>query len=678
MNLLQNEKSPYLLQHKDNPVNWYSWGEAAFQAAKEQNKPIFLSIGYSTCHWCHVMAHESFENEQVAQVMNRYFINIKIDREERPDIDEIYMAAVHAMGQRGGWPLSIFLTPDLKPFYGGTYWPRVQFIGLLEKIAEIWRTDQANLQKSGEELLAHIRAQKDPDLTRVEMDEEIFKKFTEHSLATFDSKWGGFGSAPKFPQATQLSLLLRLYHQNKAPLLLHAVTYTLEKMARGGMYDHLGGGFARYSTDEKWLIPHFEKMLYDNALLAKTYLEACQVLADPSLCPSPPRGEGNLREMFASVAKEILDYVLRDLQHPEGGFFSAEDADSEGEEGKFYAWSYSELKQVLSEDEFQLFQKMYGVTESGNFEHSSNVLWPQDQFTWKDKENLFAKSAQEKLFAVREKRIRPHRDEKILTSWNGLMLSAFALGFRILGDQKYLSALKGTINFIFEKSGLFQEGKLFARYAQNEVKYAGYLDDYAFLIQGLLDFQEASPNPQILQRVVELQQKQKELFWDVTKGAFFFSDGLDESVLLRSKDCMDTALPSGNAVSAFNLLRLYHLTGDASFKEDALTIFSHFSKLISAYPHACSQMLIAYDFLLKAKQELVIMSASAEMEKMIQKISQVFHPHLTLTGSEKESNFPPLLKGRRIQNNQVTFYLCENQSCQLPENDLKIVLDKIG
>ncbi len=661
-NRLIHEKSPYLLQHKDNPVHWYAWGDEAFKAAREENKPIFLSIGYSTCHWCHVMEHESFERPEVAEVMNRSFINIKVDREERPDIDEIYMAALHAMGQRGGWPLSIFLTQELKPFYGGTYWPREQFLIILEKLILIWKEQPDKIMGSGDQILEYVKAQKNAELGSIDLSEKVFSEFYKYSEATFDRYWGGFGPAPKFPHAMQLALLLRIHRRSQDPLALEMASHSLDKMARGGLYDHLGGGFARYSTDERWLIPHFEKMLYDNALLAKTYLEAYQLTH---------------HEMFSGVARETLDYILRDMAHSEGGFYSAEDADSEGEEGKFYVWTYDEVKKLLTPNEFELFHQVYGLTINGNFEHHTNHLSLQNNFSWQDKKNPLLQSASQKLFAERKKRIHPHRDDKILTSWNGLMMSAMALGYQVLGDQKYLEALQKTYDFILRKSGLYQNEKLLARYREGEARFAGYLDDYAYLIQGILDLYECNFDSKLLQQALELQNKQKELFGDTQNGGYFFSDGSDSSLLIRSKEGGDGAIPNGNAVSALNLLKLYSLTLDETYKKDALAIFKNFSKMMVEYPHACPQMLIAFDFFTDEPSQLVI-SAASRASISFPKLYQNFMPNKVTAFTDGKTDFPSVVKEKTPMNGKTTFYVCHEGSCQAPSIHEEEIIGQLG
>lgn len=678
-NQLIHEKSPYLRQHHDNPVHWQSWGESALSTARSENKPIFLSIGYSTCHWCHVMAHESFEDKEIAAVLNEYFIPIKVDREERPDVDEIYMAAIHAMGQRGGWPLSMFLTPDLKPFYGGTYWPREQFLIILEKLALVWKEHPDKVFTSGEQILEHVKAQKNSELGESELSQKVFEEFSKYSAATFDRYWGGFGHAPKFPHSMQLSLLLRMHRRSKDPLALNMVTHSLEKMAHGGLYDHLGGGFARYSTDERWLIPHFEKMLYDNALLVKVYLEAYQILNHPSPQPSPQRGEGDKREMFASVARETLDYVLRDLTDPQGGFYSAEDADSEGEEGKFYVWTQEELHRVLNAEEFELLHKIYGTSVNGNFEHHTNHFALQQGFDWSAKKNPVLQSAEKKLFELRSKRIRPHRDEKILTSWNALMISAMAMGYQVLQDEKYLKAAQSAADFILKQSGLWKENKLHARFCDGEVKHAAYLDDYSFLIQALLDLYQSNFDEEILRQALKVQEQQDELFWDAAKGGYFFSDGKDPSLLVRSKESGDGALPNGNAVSALNLLKLFDLTGDVKFRERAQNLFKIFSKIMVEYPHACPQLLIAYDYATDNSSQIVMSSSALpSLQEFFFKICQSFIPNKVMAFTDGKKDFPPLIKNKTSMDQKNTFYICHEGICQAPTTDAQKAFELIS
>lgn len=673
-NYLAQEKSPYLLQHKDNPVHWYAWGEEAFAAARRQDKPIFLSVGYSTCHWCHVMAHESFEDQEVADYLNEYFISIKLDREERPDVDEIYMSAVHAMGQRGGWPLSMFLTPELKPFFGGTYFPKPQFLQVLARLQDLWKQERAKIIESGQSLTEHLRSQKQTELAAGTLNGQLLRRFYENSQATYDTAWGGFSGAPKFPHATQLSLLLRLHVRFKEDNALQMVVHTLERMARGGLYDHLGGGFARYSVDARWQIPHFEKMLYDNALLAYTYLEAYQVTGI---------------EMFAAVARETLDYVLRVMTHPEGGFYSAEDADSEGHEGKFYVWTEEELQKILTAEEFSHVVKVYQVTPQGNFEGNTTHFNFSEDFSWEEKNTPLMKKIHEKLFSVREKRIHPHKDDKILTGWNGLMIRAMAKAYQVLREEKYLIAAHQAVKFL--QKNLVKEGKLLARYREGESRFAARLEDYAYLIQALMELYQCDFQPEVLQWAEELQAWQQEKFWDQSipqnSGAYFYTDGEDKNLLLRSKEGMDGALPNANGVSAENLLKLFALSWKPEYKDWAQQILAYFSRPLSEYPHVFAALMTAYELDSAQTQELAILtpfpitsegskaetksgdSALQALQEILSKLFQSFRPHLMVAVAREGREYPKLVADKKCLQGEMTYYLCQAQSCEAPTRD---------
>ena len=478
MNQLGNEKSPYLLQHKDNPVNWYAWGPEAFTAATEQEKPIFLSIGYSTCYWCHVMEGECFEDQAVADFLNDNFVNIKVDREERPDVDQIYMDAVVALTGQGGWPMSVFLAPDLKPFWGGTYFPKDQFLQILAALAEAWASEREKVLGQSAEITKVLtrKLEKTEEFDANEVLKLSFNELETH----FDFHDGGFGPAPKFPPSQQIKFLLREYIQSENKHAMLMSVRTLDRMARGGIFDHLGGGFARYSVDAKWLVPHFEKMLYDNALLADVYTEAYELL----------KQEGNLEvaSMFESVARETLDYVLRDMKGEGGGFYSAEDAGKVGAEGEFYVFKDDELKDLLSDDEYELAVKLFQVSSEGNFEHNSNILHLTEDTPWADRLSESGKALREKLFAARAKRTRPHLDDKVLTAWNGMMISALAKGAQAFGESRYLSASVEAASFI--ESNLLKDGRLLRRYRDGESSIDGFLDDYAFFIEALINLYE--------------------------------------------------------------------------------------------------------------------------------------------------------------------------------------------
>lgn len=577
MNHLAQEKSPYLLQHKNNPVDWFPWGEEAFAKARRENKPIFLSIGYSTCYWCHMMEKDSFELEQVAAVLNAHYVAIKLDREERPDIDKIYMDAVVGLTGHGGWPMSVFLTPDLKPFYGGTFFWRDQFIKLLLGIAESWEKNLDAIEKNAEQLTNFLR-DTNVDRTPVVLDETLFEAFIDQLKLRFDSTYGGFGGAPKFPPSQAVTLLLRLHERTDNSEALQMATVTLDRMARGGIFDHLGGGFARYSTDKYWLVPHFEKMLYDNAQLACAYLDAYRITKN---------------EMFAAVARETLDYVLRVMTAPEGGFYSAEDAGEVNKEGDFYVWFYDELAAVLTNDELSKLTTVYGITPEGNFEHK-NIFNLQNSIDWKIKSEPIVKNAHEKLFAARERRPHPHKDDKVLTAWNGLMISAMARGGQILGETRYKNAAQSAARFI--QSHLIQNGKLLRRYRDQASGMSGQLDDYAYFIQGLVDLFETDGNEQWVLYAAELQDTQNKLFWDNAVGGYYYSAPGDTSVIVRKKDFHDGAEPSPNAIAALNLCRLYFLTANPNFLERAEQLFAVVSSELALQPIAHASFLNAFEF----------------------------------------------------------------------------------
>ncbi|MBI2339295.1 MAG: thioredoxin domain-containing protein [Deltaproteobacteria bacterium] len=648
-NRLGREKSPYLLQHKDNPVHWYAWGDEAFKAAREQNKLIFLSIGYSTCHWCHVMEHDSFEKQEVADVLNKNFISIKVDREERPDIDQIYMEAVVGMTGNGGWPMSVFLTPDLKPFYGGTFFWRPQFLQLLAGLQKMWEADPEKIRTSGKEITAYL-SDKPKRAVEGKLDENTLRQAFSLYATSIDGVYGGFGRAPKFPRSTDLSLLLRIHRRTGSPEALAMVETTLDNMARGGIYDHLGGGFHRYSTDAEWLTPHFEKMLYDNALLAWTYLEGYQVTQKP---------------MYAAVARETLDYVLRDMTDPLGGFYSAEDADSEGEEGKFYVWNEGELKKPLTSEEFDLISKVYGVTAGGNFEHQTNILHLLKKYDWSIKDDPSLKSAHQKLFEIREKRIHPHKDDKILTDWNGLMIFALAKGYQVLGDEKYLQAAQKATGFL--EKNLYRNGRLLHRFRDGEGRIDGFVSDYAFLIHGLIALFESDFDPKWLSFAQNLQKKQDELFWDRTAGGYFFAAAGKDDLIVRKKEMHDGAYPSGNSVAALNLLRLYGLTFEKDYSDKADAVFTAMAGEVGRYPAGYSMTLIALDYSLDSAKEIAVVGPISD--EIRRYLNQAFLPNKVIAVSSGRNLDIPLLKGREAIGGKTTFYVCENQVCKLPTND---------
>ncbi|MBU3204073.1 thioredoxin domain-containing protein [Clostridium algidicarnis] len=582
-NRLINEKSPYLLQHAYNPVDWYGWSEEAFQKARTEDKPIFLSIGYSTCHWCHVMAHESFEDEEVANVLNNYFICIKVDREERPDIDSVYMSVCQAMTGSGGWPLNLFLTKDKKPFYAGTYFPKTSkynqtgFIEILESINNVWVSNKDHVLTTADQVVKTLNGDTYDESSNISKD--ILNEGFQSFLNSFDAVFGGFSKAPKFPSPHNLSYLLSYYKDTREKRALEMVEITLKSMYKGGIFDHIGFGFSRYSVDEKWLVPHFEKMLYDNALLAIAYIETYEITKD---------------NIYKEVAEKILAYILRDMTSKEGGFYCGEDADSEGVEGKFYLWDFAELYKVLNMEEANLFIKYYGIQREGNFEGRNIPNLIGEELEDLDKNGLKEKleNIRRKLFDYREKRIHPHKDDKILTSWNGLMIAAFAKAGRVFHEDKYKDASIKALEFIFSKLQR-ADGRLLARFREGESRYLAYLDDYAFIIWALIETYEVTKAFSYVEKALELNKQMIDLFKDKEKGGLFLYGNDSEKLILRPKDIYDGAIPSGNGVAAMNMLRLSKITGDVKLKDEAESIFKVFGDSINKIPRAHAKTLEA-------------------------------------------------------------------------------------
>jgi uncharacterized protein YyaL (SSP411 family) len=676
-NALIHEKSPYLLQHAKNPVNWYPWGDAAFAKAEKEDKPIFLSIGYATCHWCHVMAHESFEDPEVARILNDHFVSIKVDREERPDVDKIYMTVCQALTGQGGWPLSVFLTPRRLPFFAGTYFPKTGrmgltgFIDLLDRMVTLWRNDRARLLSAGNQITDHIQQFSRTPAFDKALGIETIQKGGRQLARTFDPQWGGFGGAPKFPTPHQLTFLLRLYRRNQDPFDLEMIEKTLQSMRQGGIFDHIGYGFHRYSVDEKWFAPHFEKMLYDQALLAMAYTEAFQVTGKP---------------LYAQVAREIFTYVLRDMTAPEGAFYSAEDADSEGEEGLFYLWTPNEVREILEEESAELFCSFYDIREGGNFEggrsipHSvayvPSVAKSRDRY----EQALISilQSSRERLFLARDKRIHPLKDDKILTSWNGLMIAALLKGYRALGEEVYLKAAQKALAFLLSTLQV-KEGRLLRRYREGEAALPGYLDDYAFLAWALVEAYETTFDPAYLEQATALTHAMLQLFWDQENGGFFFTGRENESLITRSKDVQDGALPSGNSVAAFNLLRLGRLTGNALLEEKADALLQAFASQADAYPAAHTQLLQALDFMIGPAQEVVIAGDPSEdtAQTMVELIHRNFFPNqVVLLVPEDETRarlcaLAPFVQDMSPMEGKTTAYVCRGYACQAPLTDPK-------
>jgi uncharacterized protein len=664
-NRLVHEKSPYLLQHKDNPIHWYPWGEEALEAARRENKLIFLSVGYSTCHWCHVLEKESFEDEEVAALLNESFICIKVDREEHPDVDQFYMNVVQAMTGNGGWPLTVVMTPEKIPVFGGTYFPRAELMKILGAISSAWVDRPEKIKEVGDAVRKFIEAGDRVSTQSVTLDEKLLKDFYKKSLISYDEVNGGFGLAPKFPPTMKMRLLLRIAHRTGDQHAIKMVETTLENMARGGIYDHLGGGFHRYSTDPIWLVPHFEKMLYDQAALATVYLEGYQVTKNP---------------MFESVARGILDYVLTDMTGPQGGFYSAEDADSEGEEGTFYVWSDAELKKMLSLEEYRLSYRLFGVSSEGNFEESGkNIFHLNKNYDWSKNADLEVKNLKKKLLEIRKKRERPFKDDKVLTAWNGLMISAMAKASQVLKDPDYLVAAQNSANFL--KTHLFVNEKLARRFRDNEVKFTAGLDDYAYLIQGLIDLYEADFDEQWLDWASQLQKKQDELFWDKDAGGYFFSE--EEGSLLpgRNKRFEDNARPNSNAVSALNLLKLYNFTLHKPFREKAKSIFSLAGDMMNRIHNAFAQMFIALDFFLDRSKEVIVVGPKKSHEKnlILKMLRTEFLPNKTVgyISPDTKSSYP-VFENKTTAEGRTIVYVCEKNVCKFPTGDIANVKGRVN
>ncbi len=579
-NRLVEQKSPYLLQHAYNPVDWYPWGDEAFAKARREDKPIFLSIGYSTCHWCHVMERQSFENQPVAAVLNENFVSVKVDREERPDIDHIYMLVCQVLTGSGGWPLTIVMTPDRRPFYAATYIPPFSQGGmtgmmeLLPRLAQLWRQDRDQVLKAATEITQWVQKSTTIDSTG-QLTEETLHQAVRNLARTYDREYGGFGTAPKFPTPVNLLFLLEYHQRYRHQQALQMAEDTLLGMYRGGIYDHLGFGFARYSTDRRWLVPHFEKMLYDNALIAIAYLQAYQVTG---------------KELYGQAARDIFTYVLRDMTSPQGGFYSAEDADSEGEEGRYYVWDREEVLAILGPAATR-FCDTYDITAPGNFEGRNipNLIGQPNPL---EVRSLLA-GEREKLFQVREKRIKPFKDDKILTAWNGLMIAALGMGGRLLQDEGCLQAARQGADFIL-RSLRREDGRLLARYRDGEALYHGYAADYAYLIWGLLEVYEADRQTGCLEAALQLNEQLLELFWDRDKGGIFFYGADSEQLLIRPKESYDSVMPSDNAVAAMNLLRLSSLAALPQLASKAQAQIQAFSGSIAANPGAHCFWLLAW------------------------------------------------------------------------------------
>ncbi len=667
-NHLANQKSPYLLQHADNPVDWYPWGDEAFNRAKKENKPIFLSIGYSTCHWCHVMERDSFENELVAAIINKYFISIKVDREERPDIDAIYMKVCQAMTGGGGWPLTIVMTPDRKPFFAGTFFPADDNYGrkglktILREIADLWESNHDRVQASADNITQAVQTKQDSE-AGVQLDEKTLKHAFDIFSANYDRQYGGFGrDGPKFPKAHEISFLLRYWKRTGDADALEMAEKTLDGIYRGGVHDHIGGGYHRYSTDKMWLVPHFEKMLYDQAILARAFLEAYQATG---------------KQVYADAARDIFDYVLRDMTGPRGGFYSAEDADSEGEEGKFYVWTKGEIDTLLGSGA-AAFEKYYGVTQSGNFERGTNILHIPDQLSESEKKNIAPalESGRKKLFAARGKRVRPSLDDKVLVSWNGLMISSLAYGSRVLGEPRYAEAAEKAAGFIM--SGMWKDGRLLRRYRDGEAGIPGFVDDYAFLDLALVDLYEATFDLKWIADAKKVADLMLKLFRDDDSGGLLFSADDNEQLPGTVRDAYDGAEPSGNSIAALALLKLAKLTMNSEYESAGREIINAFSAGIASYPVGFAQMLQALDFEIGPSMEIVIVGNSSDpfALNMLEVVDNEYLPSKILVFYPKDKpageieSVIPYTEMKEMIGGSPTAFVCSNFTCKFPTNDI--------
>ncbi|HEU5138924.1 MAG TPA: thioredoxin domain-containing protein [Bacillales bacterium] len=666
MNHLANEKSPYLLQHAHNPVDWYPWGKEAFEKAKAENKPVLVSIGYSTCHWCHVMAHETFEDPEIAEMLNDRFVSIKVDREERPDVDAIYMKVCQAMTGQGGWPLNVFVTPDQKPFYAGTYFPkesRFGHPGFVEVITQLYKQYKETPEKItniGNQVTEAFQKHRREKQT---IDPEILHKCHRQLEEAFDPEYGGFGQEPKFPSPHQLTYLLRYHRWTGETQALEMVTKTLDSMADGGIYDHIGFGFSRYSVDERWLVPHFEKMLYDQAMLAIAYTEAYQVTKI---------------DRYRTVSEEILSYVTREMRDTEGGFYSAEDADSEGEEGKFYLWTKDEILDVLDRDGGEHFCKVYDITEEGNFEGKNIPYLIENVLSEEERKSL--ERARQQLFKAREKRVHPHKDDKILTSWNGLMAVAFAKAGQVFDDDGYIQIAEEAVIFIEET--LAENGRLMARYRDGEVKHKGFIDDYANLLWAYIELYETRLDVDFLKRAVDLAHEMIDLFWDAEKGGFYFYGNDSESLITRPKELYDAAVPSGNSVAALQLLRLSKLTGQTAFENKVSEMFEVFSDEASYYPSGFTYFLQSLLVTQMSGKEVVVLGDKDDQNyrRLIGTLQQEFLPEVTFLGTDNVNELAhaaSFTSGFAAQD-ETTVYVCENFSCQRPTTNVEDVIKQLN
>jgi uncharacterized protein len=673
-NRLAREKSPYLLQHQHNPVDWFAWGDEAFAKAQRENKPVFLSIGYSTCHWCHVMERESFENASLAAFLNEHFVSIKVDREERPDVDKIYMTFIQATSGQGGWPLNVFLTPDRKPFYGGTYFPpdsgygRPGFLQVLQQVDQLWHTRREDITNSAadvESRLQQLGVNNEPR-SGVILTSEVLRQAGGLLKESYDARHGGFGDAPKFPQPSQPQFLLRYARRFKDEEATRMVLHMCERMAAGGIHDQLGGGFARYSVDERWLVPHFEKMLYDNAQLVQLYLDAYLVSGDTH---------------YADTARDILAYVRRDMTHPEGGFYSAEDADSEGHEGKFYCWTRRELADLLTPPEFKVAVRYFGITEQGNFvDHShphplqgQNVLSIVDPKLAAGEEALLA-SAKAKMCEARSHRVRPHLDDKTLASWNGLMLGAFARAYAVLGDVPYRVAAERNLAFLQARLWDAETRTLYHRWREGERDEVQLLDAYAFLLSGVLELYEATLEPQRLDFAITLAEAMLARFYDAENGGFWQSPPGTRDLILRVKEDYDGAEPSGNSVACLALLKLGKIIDRRDFTHAAEKMLRLFANRLQQAPQAVPFMLQALDFSLDEPLRAVVAGdlTDPHTKALVRAAHRVYQPNKVVLGNR--GAVEPFARTLPAKDGALV-YVCTGTACQAPTSDVAAVAE---
>ncbi len=669
-NRLANETSPYLLQHKDNPVDWYPWGDEALERARAEDRPILLSIGYSACHWCHVMEHESFENPAIAALMNEHFVSIKVDREERPDLDSLYMMAVQMMTGHGGWPMTVFLTPDGRPFYGGTYYPPEDrgpmpgFPRILNAVSEAYRDKRDQLEESANGITSNLQRHFDHDPTLGVLNAGLLDEAARSLAGQFDRVNGGFGGAPKFPSPMAIELLLRIYARTRSERALQMAEFTLDKMARGGLYDQVGGGFHRYAVDAIWLVPHFEKMLYDNAQLAHVYTVAWQLTGEP---------------FYRAVADETFSYVLAEMTSPEGGFYSTQDADTEGEEGKIYVWTPQELRDVLGSEDGDRIAGLLGATERGNFEGSNVLSIPNvaDRMAWRSDD---VAGMRQRLYEARASRTWPGRDEKVLTSWNGMMLRAFATAAWVFGNDRYADVARANARFVQEH--LYRDGKLLRTWKDGHAKLNGYLEDYANYIDGLLALYSATFDVEWLRYATDLARTMIGEFYEA--GRFYDTGVTHEALVTRPRDAYDSATPSGNSVACDVLLRLAHLTGDTHFAQIATDVLSGFGQAASESPHGYSRLLSAIDVAVGPSAEVAVVGdpSASETRSLIDALRDEYLPRVTIAAVsldelEQQVETIPLFAGRGQHEGKATAFVCINYACQLPTNDPTVMLEQV-